>query len=97
MPCDPIKVETPDGDIMGIVCTGRRRRRCTVCRKRWGVALCDAPLKKVRHPRKNESKTCDRSLCEECAIHREENIDVCPDHESWADALASQGILEGVL
>ncbi|MGB5809311.1 MAG: hypothetical protein WBG86_02200 [Polyangiales bacterium] len=97
MPCDHVSIDTPDGPVNAIVCNRQRRAKCSVCRKKAGTRLCDAPLERVRYARKTRSKTCDKPLCDDCAIVVGENTDVCPGHERWAQPLADQGSLEGIL
>jgi len=67
-------VDLPGGGY-AIVCTrGRRPITCSVCGKR-GDKLCDFPLTGVK-----AGKTCDRGLCQKCAVHVEPDIDYCPAH-----------------
>lgn len=98
MACEHVEFEVNGEKGRAIVCRGRgKSRRCIVCRRAPATALCDAPLERPRYKRKSGSKTCDRPLCAGCAIHRDEDVDVCPEHKAWADSLADQGVLEGVL
>lgn len=53
---------------------------CPCCRKRPATKLCDFPTGVVTTsidfvPRRT---TCDRPLCDECAIHVAEDTDFCP-------------------
>lgn len=68
MTCEAIRL--PDGTV-ALVKLGRvRQKRCSVCRSPAGL-LCDYPVR---------GHTCDKPLCESCAIHKNEDTDWCPDH-----------------
>lgn len=59
-----------------IACTrGRERRLCSVCKSRAMSKLCDFPLRGER-----AGATCDRDLCDRCAVHVGPNRDLCPVH-----------------
>ena len=81
-----------------MLCIGRaagKPRECVVCRRARARVLCDAPRPRLRYTRKSGSKTCDRPLCEGCAISAEPDVDVCPEHRDHLAALAAQPGLFG--
>ena len=65
------------GKVVGILCGSRRRRgpkfNCQECLKREHTKLCD-----YRAP--GIPKSCDRKLCDECAVEIAKDIDYCPGH-----------------
>lgn len=63
MPCERFAASFPDGrPVVGIVCTGRtRRKRCAECGES-APYLCDW---KLTGPK--AGKTCDRPVCARCA------------------------------
>lgn len=70
MPCTPFR--TADG-LTGIVCTSRRRVRCS-------VPGCNEPSGFQCDHRSGAGKTCDRHLC---AVHAHEigpDVHFCPAH-----------------
>ena len=71
-----------------------RRRHCFSC---GNVAkyLCDAPLERVRYPRKSRSRTCDRPLCDACRIEVAPGLDLCQSHRSLEQAVRGQLSLFG--
>ncbi len=72
MPCNDVKL--PNGGY-AIVCTrGKRPIICAVCKRR-GSKLCDFPLTGAK-----SGKTCDRPLCDRCAVSGGKEIDYCPTH-----------------
>lgn len=48
------------------------RSKCSVCRMRPHTKLCDGPAR-------TKSGTCDRKLCDACALTVAPNKDLCPD------------------
>lgn len=80
MPCDHVK--QLDGTQVLVCSRGeRRRRRCasglhpTYSWGRWApwaAKLCDYPMP--------GGKTCDKPLCEACAVNVGSNRDYCPEH-----------------
>lgn len=61
MPCEPFRLG--DG-VTGIICSrGQRRTKCVVCKTRPSTKLCDFPLSG-----KKAGQTCDRALCDKCAV-----------------------------
>lgn len=78
MPCNIVDI--PGGG-RAIVCTrARRTKPCDICH-RPGGKLCDYPLRGTK-----AGKTCDRSLCAKCAVHRAPDTDYCPTHAAMIDA-----------
>jgi hypothetical protein len=87
MPCRPLVSD--DGKIYGWACSrghdGAPPERCQACNRRRPTKLCDYSLKG-----KQEGKTCDRKLCERCAVQRQTGrpvfgkpppvVDLCPAH-----------------
>lgn len=72
MPC---RYVTLPGGGSAIVCgRGLRPKACSVC-GRPSSKLCDFPLKGEK-----AGKTCDRPLCDKCAVHRDPDTDFCPAH-----------------
>ncbi len=72
MTCQWIPV--PGG--VAVVCSrgARPRARCEVCKVAEHTRLCDSPL---RGPK--AGKTCDKKLCDACAVPVGE-LDLCPPH-----------------
>jgi hypothetical protein len=68
-----------------IVCGPRPRRRA-LCQQPGCAAeytkLCDYPLPYNKGRRR---ATCDRRLCDRCAVHVHLNRDHCPDHPKKLD------------
>jgi len=87
MACERIDA---DGGVFAIACTrGARRRRCKFC-SRWGVKLCDYPVR-----RNGRQTTCDAACCAEHAFSRGENLDYCLQHHNLVEQgrLPEQGSL----
>lgn len=75
MPCRSVRV----AGVGAIVCSRREpRRRCASCKVRWATLLCDHPAPK------RKSKTCDRPLCDRCAVVVGEDRHHCPVHKQGA-------------
>jgi hypothetical protein len=69
---------TLPGGINAIVC-GRGRRRPALCKcGRPSTKLCDFEIAPAIHSAK--AKTCDKPLCDACAVSVGKNKDFCPDH-----------------
>ena len=78
MTCHPL------GNGGGFFCTRERRiPPCSVCGKRLTSKLCDFAL---TGPRTGD--TCNRKLCEGCAVNVGPNRDYCPPHARMTTALA---------
>lgn len=83
MPCTPVPLP---GGITAIVCSrGRRRpRSCAHCGKP-SSKLCDFE-RKVPEIRDGQQrlvvKTCDKPLCDACAVSVGPDRDYCPDHKA---------------
>lgn len=63
------------GGVVGFMCGPRRGARphqCQNCLKRRSSKQCDFKM--------SEFKTCNRYLCEACAVHRDPDSDYCPTH-----------------
>lgn len=72
MTCTTFKM--PDGGV-GIICTPRVRVRwCADCGKP-ASKQCDFPLRGSK-----AGKTCDRHICERCAVDVGTNLDYCQVH-----------------
>ena len=70
MGCTKIKV----GTVGVIVCTrGRYIAKCQVCKKRPHTKLCDFP--------RGDGRTCDKKLCDGCAVVVNKEPDYCPEHK----------------
>lgn len=72
------RIDLGDGTF-AIACTRGPRRKaapCLYCGKREHTKLCDHEV--------SPGKTCDRKLCEACAVHVGPNRDLCPDHAKVA-------------
>jgi hypothetical protein len=71
-------ISLPDGS-RAIVCGPGSRQRCT-CGRRASL-LCDWKVKGKK------SGTCDRPICDRCALSPAEGKDLCPEHavayEAW--------------
>lgn len=70
MVCRTIKTERG----YAIVCGPRKSIRRCAC-GRPATKLCD-------HPAGNE-KTCDKPLCDRCAVRRGPNVDWCREHREF--------------
>ena len=70
MPCQHVKI--PGGGYAIICGRGKRPIICSVCH-RIGSKLCDWPV--------GNGKTCDRPLCDACAVSGGKEIDFCPSHQ----------------
>lgn len=88
MPCDPV---TLPGGGTAIVCSRRPApKRCVHCGARsW--KLCDGPA--AAGP---PGATCDRSLCDRCAIHVAPDLDFCRDHRRAAQAAVAHRVQTSV-
>lgn len=74
-------IQLPGGGT-AIVCGPRTRTKtCVVCGRRQSSKLCDFPLRGAK-----AGKTCDRPLCERCAVHSEPDTDYCPTHAHMVEA-----------
>jgi len=73
MPCE--RLDIGEGRY-AIVCSrgGQRTKPCAICGRPGGL-LCDFPLTGEK-----QGKTCDRSICRNCAVSRGPEIDYCPTH-----------------
>jgi hypothetical protein len=49
------------------------------------MKLCDFPLTGSK-----QGKTCDRSVCSKCAVHRDPDTDYCPPHGRLIEAREAQ-------
>lgn len=67
MPCTPFQFAGGQG----FVCTRGRRPRCA-CGEAASFQ-CDAPAKR-------KSGTCDKHLCQKCALTAGEDRHLCPEH-----------------
>lgn len=84
MACEPIGWR-PGNRPQGFLCgpgVGKGRRKGPPCAcGRPGVLLCDGPPVDGGRPwtRRGEPRTCDASLCEQCAVQiRNLDVDLCP-------------------
>ncbi len=80
MPCN--RFDLPGGGY-AIICGRRTQKRCSCGRP--AIKLCDYPLTGAK-----AGKTCDKPLCESCAVHREPDTDYCRVHAAMIDAAASE-------
>lgn len=56
---------------------------CQACRKRGHTKLCDFATGSGIVTSRNFSEltiTCDKKLCDECAVNIWKECDICPDH-----------------
>ena len=66
-------IDLGDGTTV-IVCTSRQRvARCQVCKKRPHTKLCDWKI--------DNENTCDKKLCDGCAVKIDKGTDYCPEHK----------------
>jgi hypothetical protein len=71
MPCHDVKL--PGGGAAFVRTSGHRTPKCQFCKERPGVKQCDYPI--------GAGRTCDASVCTECALHLEPDNDYCPIHK----------------
>lgn len=63
---------------MIILCDrGGQSKRCSVCGRK-ATKLCDFPLRG-----KLAGKTCDKDLCDKCAVSVGHSVDYCPAHARY--------------
>jgi hypothetical protein len=68
-----VNVKLPDGS----TAMSGKRKTCFLCGKPC-AKLCDfviSPPEQITH-----KKTCDRPMCESCAINGGAELDYCPEH-----------------
>lgn len=65
-------IQLPGGGVAHINMGNRRPALCQTCRKKPHTKLCDFPA--------GDGKTCDKRLCDGCAVHVGPDADHCPDH-----------------
>lgn len=77
MGCRIESLDTEDGPVHMIMCgpgLGRRTKfNCQECLKREHTKLCD-------YRPAGSQKTCDKKLCDKCAVKVGKDIDYCPGH-----------------
>lgn len=61
MPCETFRLG--DGSVAIVCSRGRRGRKCSECKRRDATKQCDFPLSGAK-----AGKTCDRYLCDGCAV-----------------------------
>lgn len=70
-----------DGRFIGFACSRGRPQQpaqnCQVCLKRRASKRCDWPIGLYGDDR---GRTCDKWLCEQCAVHAGRDTDYCPNH-----------------
>ena len=81
MHCEVIALK--DGTA-AFVCGGRHTHKRCACGQP-ATKLCDFPTAR--------GKTCDRPLCDRCAVGIDRDVDYCPDHPR---TVARQLALEGL-
>jgi hypothetical protein len=87
MPC--VRIRMPGGTV-AIACGVRRPRRKCQCGA-WASLSCDFPAPA------RKAGTCDKPLCERCAIHVGADLDNCPHHVDEAKPVPPQQLkLEGL-
>jgi hypothetical protein len=69
MPCAALKLE--DGRTAILCSRGKRTRKCHCCGAP-AARLCDFELRR--------GKSCDKPLCDACAVPAGDDRDYCPDH-----------------
>lgn len=65
-------IQMPGGGVAHICVRRGRPALCQTCRRRPHTKLCDFPT--------GAGKTCDKRLCDGCAVHVGPDADHCPDH-----------------
>ncbi len=73
MSCEVIR--TPRGGKIFVCARGERKQICALCKQREAHYLCDHPV-----GTKRKAKTCDRPLCETCAVETGPNTHKCFVH-----------------
>jgi hypothetical protein len=84
MPCTIFR--TADG-LTGIVCTSRRKPRCS-------VAGCNAPSGFQCDHRGPSGKTCDRHLCAAHAHRIGDDVHFCPTHLAETGGERQRGLFD---
>jgi len=81
MPCEFWK--SPDGQIVGVICSrGPKRQKCYIC-SRLSSSLCDYPV--------GNGKTCDKPMCSQCKTTIGPDLDVCREHNNPDDIAKTRG------
>lgn len=82
------EIRSDKGDLIGFACSrGQRESKatCSVCGKRPHTKLCDFPLTGSK-----AGRTCDRRVCDECAVPQGhangDTVDYCSAHDKVAKA-----------
>jgi hypothetical protein len=87
MPCHGFN---KDG-VSGIYCTGRKgRKKCAACGTQWASLECDFP------DQNRKSGTCDKPLCNGCAVTVGPDRDFCPHHPRDVAPGPAQTAMEGL-
>lgn len=60
-----------------IVCQAPPRKRRCACCINFATKQCDFPVTSAKGV---AIGTCDKHLCDHCAVHVGEDLDHCPDH-----------------
>jgi hypothetical protein len=89
MTCETVKLP---GGITAIVCgRGRKKPKPCICCGKPSTKLCDFRTGERTHAQ--GWITCDKPLCDACAVRGGTNIDYCPDHPKPEGAqLAMEGL-----
>lgn len=66
---------------------GQRRNTCEQCRRRPSAKQCDYPLKGPKG-----GTTCDRHLCDQCAVKQGPNRDYCGVHHRLAEQERAEAV-----
>lgn len=74
-------IRLPDGTAAFIDYSGPPRKPCSFCAKP-STLLCDYPLESELNRNGIKGSTCDKPLCESCALRPRPGKDYCPDHGS---------------
>ena len=90
MPCHWIKM--PDGTVAHVRTSGYRAPKCSCGRP--STKLCDFVVSSPQQV--THKKTCDKPLCDRCAVHAGTDLDFCSAHaEAGRQQQGQQPLFEG--
>ena len=80
MPCNVIR--DTQGRAIGFACS-RGRQKVTPCAQCGAPStkLCDGLTSNITGNLLQDTRTCDKPLCDKCAVHVEPDKDYCSEHK----------------